>query len=67
MVLGIAPSFVLDTPDEDLLVVDAIIRRANELRVEYDESLAEAIAGRTAAKIVPALGKHITKLIRALR
>ncbi len=67
MVLGIDPGWVLDQPLEDLPMVDAILRRANEKRVQYDESLAEAIAARTAARMVPPLAKHITKLVNALR
>lgn len=66
MVLGVDPTFVLDTPDDELPIVEAILARANEKRIDYDESLAEAIAVRTANHVVPPLKQHIASLIRAL-
>lgn len=66
MVLGVDPTFVLDTDIDDLPIVEATMKRANVLRVEYDEALAKAIGNHVAEKAVPPLAKHITRLIRAL-
>lgn len=67
MVLGIDPRFVIDTPEVDLPVVEAVISVAQDMRRDYDESWARAIANMTAHEVVPPLGKHITRLVRALR
>lgn len=64
--VGVAPQFILDTPEEDLPVVDAIIRRAHEMRIEYDEAFADAIASRTAKHMVKPLSDHITRLVKSL-
>lgn len=66
VVLGVDPSWVLDQPTTDLPVVEAILRQAQELRVKYDEDLAAAIGAQTAAKLLPGLGKQITRLAVAL-
>ena len=67
VVLGIDPRFVLDTPEVDLPIVEAVISVAQNMRRDYDESWARTIANMTAHEVVPPLGKHITRLVRALR
>lgn len=64
--LGLDPSFVLDTPLDELAIVEAVLNAALERRREYDEGMAAAIATMTANRVVPGLGKHITRLVRAL-
>ncbi|HXH77318.1 hypothetical protein [Nocardioides sp.] len=66
MVLGVDPTFILDTDFQDLPVVEAILWRANELRVEYDEALAKATGSYVAEKTIPPLAKHLSRLIRAI-
>lgn len=67
MVLGVDPSWVLDQPLEDMLVVEKILEAASKLRVEYDEQLAKAIGAETAHRVVQPLAKHLTRLVAALQ
>lgn len=47
-------------------MVQAVLNRLGELRIEYDEQLAQAIGAETASRVVPPLAKHTTALIKAL-
>lgn len=47
-------------------MVEAILNRLQEMRLEYDERLAQVIGAETANRVVPPLAKHTTALIKAL-
>jgi hypothetical protein len=57
---------VLDADDQDLPLVQAVLARSQELRIEYDDSLAEAIGAQTASKLLPPLTRHLSRLVNAL-
>ena len=64
--IGVAPSFILDAPIDDVPINVAVLNRALQLRGEHDERFAEAIGAATAARTVPGINKNIIALMVAL-
>lgn len=64
--MGISPDFVLDADERDLPIVRAVLDKAQELRLDYDERLAELTGHHTAAKLLPPLARHLSRTIQAL-
>lgn len=65
--LGVDPGWVLDQPTDDMPIVEAILREAQEQRVKYDEDFAAAIGNRVAQQLLPPLAKHITRLAATIQ
>ena len=66
LAFGVDPSVVFDWPVEDRAILQATLDRAQHIRIEYDQQLAESIGAHAANKTVPGIAKPITRLVVAL-